>query len=520
MTNGPKLLLFSHICSPVHITGAEKLLLLMLRELTPYFSCTLVVPGEGVLSEKARKRGIPVIVEPIPIYSSLYDSSPHLLEELEHGKQTREWIVLLQLLACMRPDAVLVNTCVHPLPAMAAKLLGIPVIWSITETIRQTPHTGQALSVIDSSSDRIIVLSQSTLAPLQRESLHAKAFMLPPAIDADALLPDTWPDNRRMRRIALGVSENQLLIGMIASNLYAGKGLEHFVLMAATIASRHPNAEFMVIGNPVDPNYFNDCYRIIKRSGIEDRFRWLNFEAQIEFAYPPLDVVVVPSLVTEGFGMTALEGMIFGKAVVAYASGGLAELMEATGNGALAAPAGDLSALTGRVSELLNYNRRLQAVSARNRGAAERAYGMNSYREKLEQFIGSLNLSPPAERLVRGSSPTYYRLRNLVLQPFENESAVLAAGHRLEEVSVLPDSVLLVLPHGEPIQDRRPFPNESSTKTPASTAAGSVSAQKKQRRRPREKRTAWGRNRRKGVIRRLRRRAAAAGARKAVRKRR
>lgn len=48
----------------------------------------------------------------------------------------------------------------------------------------------------------------------------------------------------------------------------------------------------------------------------------------MSLAYTAMDIVVIPSMVKEGFGMTALEGLYFAKPVIAFNQGGLSELME------------------------------------------------------------------------------------------------------------------------------------------------------------------------------------------------
>ena len=62
-------------------------------------------------------------------------------------------------------------------------------------------------------------------------------------------------------------------------------------------------------------------------------------------------VLVVPSLVREGFGMVALEGIACGCVVVASDHGGLPE---AVGPCGLLFPPGDAVALAGRIEEMLS----------------------------------------------------------------------------------------------------------------------------------------------------------------------
>lgn len=495
----PKMLLFSHICSPKYVTGAEKLLLFMVRELVPTFTCVLIVPNEGIIAEQARGLGVTVIVQEIPLLVSLYLALPHMMNELEEKKREKAWRELFVFLHRQKPDIVLANTCVHPLPAIAAKTLEIPVIWTIMETIRETPHTHEAAALIEQYADYVVGISESTAAPLRTPGLLPRTTIIPPSWDHAALSPASWPVNRMNRRRQFGISDGQRLIGYISSSIFEAKGLQHFMEMAVDIAERHPHAMFLIVGNPVDTGYFERCLDHARGRNLMERFRWLRFEEQIETIYPAMDIVVVPSLTVEGFGMTALEGMVFGKPVVVYGSGGLAEIGEATGNAGYVVPTGDVDGLFSRVNELLGDERTLQAVGERNAATAIQVFGIAAYREKLRMFVSGLAIrgySPP--RLVRGTGMTVYAFQDGELRPFGSEGSFLHAGHRFEDVRLVPDEFIASLPQGPPIggsnapSRRRPSNRRRSRRKDATRGAGRRTAQrrhrKQERRRSRRKR--------------------------------
>ncbi|MWC28648.1 glycosyltransferase family 4 protein [Paenibacillus sp. MMS18-CY102] len=453
MRSKPQLYVFSHICSPAYVTGAEKLLLFMLQELKPYFACTLVVPNNGYLSERAAAAGISIFVLPVPLAVSLYLAQSHLMEELHQFRSTPEYAALVQLLAERRPDAVLVNTSVHPMPAIAAKELGIPVVWMLMETIRRTAFTAQAVGVIDQYADWIVGISESTLEPVQWACPHRKEWLLlPPSWNAQDLQPSMWQKHRERRRANLAIKPHQQLIGFIASSIYENKGYLAFMEMAVELIGRYPNAMFLLIGNPVDAPLFEAGMDLARNKGVLDRFRWIRFEEQIETVYPAFDLVVVPSLASEGFGLTALEGILFGKPVVAFAAGGLAEIMRATGNQAYAVPTGYVRGLIAKVSELLDDRKQMEAVASRNGHAAEMAYGLAAYRSRLMKLLDAMDFKVQGlPHLMKGSSPTVYLFENGQRRPFTTDTALLEAGYTFEQVKQVDDATLHALPLGEPI---------------------------------------------------------------------
>lgn len=500
MTSGrPKLLLFSHICSPVHFTGAEKLLLSFAKEMRRLFDCALVVPNEGAIAGEARGSGIEVRILDIPLSVAMYVAMPHLGAELHELRASPAWESLIALLQAERPDYVWVNTCVHPLPALAAKALGIPVIWALMETINPGPNRDEAVGVIDAHSDRIVGISRAVLSPFPQEIVSAKATVLSPFLERADLLPDSWPYNRQIQRRSNGWGEHHLVVGYIASTIYQNKGLREFLQAVLPLAAHDTRVRMLIVGHPTEAVYVEDCREAIRKAGLADRAAWISFTPRIEQVYPAMDIVVVPSLVAEGFGMAALEGMIFGKPVVSFASGGLAEIHEATGNADYLAEPGNVAGLAGAVAALLKNDALRGEVGRRNAKVASERFGAEAFRRALESFVSALpSAAVPLPLLARGSGSEIYLIENGRRRPFASVDALLGMGYRLQDVAVLPDDRLSLVPIGAPIS----LPEAE----PRRRAAQSVSARRRRpRRRARRSRHSARRIRRAKGVRRVRR---------------
>ncbi|RED52878.1 glycosyltransferase family 4 protein [Cohnella lupini] len=454
----PKLMFFSHICSPVFVTGAEKLLLLFAREMVHRFHCVMVVPQSGAIAEKARSLGIRVIVLDIPLCISLYTAAPSFIDEIEELKKHPSWSRVHVLLAEERPDYVLSNTSVHPLPAMAAKSMGIPTIWALMETIMDRPSRGDVVSFISGHSDIVIGISHTTLEPIRTLAPAAKTFMLPPYLIKEELLPNSWVYHRFRLRQQYGWGEYHRVAGYLAATIYANKGLEQFLKAMLPIVASDVKTRALVIGNSADDVYYRHCQKLVQQSGYGDRFLFLPFAEQIQHAYPVMDVVVVPSLVAEGFGMTALEGLVFGKGVVAFASGGLNEILSATGNEAYLANTGDVNGLTERVNILLSNEGLLRAVGERNMQTSLQVFGVEAFRSRLDDLIAQLPNSQGFHRtsLWRGSGPTVFLIENGVKRPFASELSFRQRGYLFNEVTDVPDGDLHQLPSGHSILELQP----------------------------------------------------------------
>lgn len=385
----PKMMLFSHICNYIYITGAEKLLLFFLQELIPYYHCMLVVPNEGALSKQAESIGIEIIVFPCPLLYEMYHPNEHLRGELEVLKQHAAWGNLLYLLRSAQPDVVMTNTCVHVLPAAAAKSLGIPTIWQITETISETKWISLSVGIIHEYADHILGISQSTMRSFQTEELEKKTTILFPSWHMEKLEPEQWSSYRNKKRKQLRLNDSTKLIGYISSFIYPNKGLYHFLRMALQICEKYSHTEFVIVGNPKDESYFEKCISLVQRSNHSHQFHFIRFEHKIQAIYPAMDMVIIPSLTEEGFGMTALEGLIFGKPVIAYRSGGLSEILHATENDAFLADPGDVEGLTQRASFLLDHPEQAAYVGQLNHYRVMAAFGIERYRLGLQNLMNN-----------------------------------------------------------------------------------------------------------------------------------
>jgi len=389
MSERKKLMLFSHVCNTRSITGAEKLLLFVARKLSFHFDCVIVVPQEGILSKLAGDHGIRVLFYETPMLYTMCDPNEFLNRDAQQLKSHPATAGLVDLLVREAPAYVFVNTSVNIVPAMAAKSQGIPVIWHITEIIRDNAHTEGAVAIIDRYSDWIIGISETTVSPFQGKPAESKMSLLYPSW-GDEFHSDLWPVKRLAKRKAWGIAADAKVIGYISSFLIAEKGADHFVEAAALLAMKYPELYFVVIGGEVDRTYYASLKKIAADSGRSSRFRFIDYEKDIEGAYSAMDLVVIPSLLSEGFGMTAMEAMIFGKPVVAYASGGLREILQFTGNERYLVSTGDKEGLTAKISELLELQDALQQVGLENQRRVESIFGAEAYENRLLSILGHI----------------------------------------------------------------------------------------------------------------------------------
>ncbi len=183
--------------------------------------------------------------------------------------------------------------------------------------------------------------------------------------------PGTEP-TRAQARAALGVADNELLVGMVG-RLTTQKGFAHGLRAMADVAGAHPTAKMVVLG---DGPLRNDLDRRAQALGIEDRVRFLGWRADAAQLMRGMELLLVPSL-WEGFGIVVLEAMLRDLPVVASRVGALPEIVVDEESGLLAPP-GDALRWAAAVNRLLREE-------GLRRRLAERAH-----RRALERFTAEV----------------------------------------------------------------------------------------------------------------------------------
>jgi glycosyltransferase involved in cell wall biosynthesis len=129
------------------------------------------------------------------------------------------------------------------------------------------------------------------------------------------------PVNRSPVRRALGLSDDEYVVGMFAS-FKAQKNHEMALRAFAELASKVPEARLLLVGDELaggmhgSSGYKQMVLQLINELGLQTRCCMLGNRTDVETLYPACDVVVLPSLF-EGTPNVALEAMACGIPVIA-----------------------------------------------------------------------------------------------------------------------------------------------------------------------------------------------------------
>jgi mannosyltransferase len=218
--------------------------------------------------------------------------------------------------------------------------------------------------------DTIIATSDVSASFLERE-----AIVVPHGVDADCYTP---PSDR-----AAAFAESELpgryLIGCFG-RVRAQKGTDVFVEAMRKLLPRFPDFSAVIVGaiTPDQIAFANDLKARIAAAGLQSRIV-VTGELPIENVqrwYQRLTIFAFTSR-NEGFGVTLIEAMSVGAALVASRAGA-AELVVENGVNGVLVPAGDPEALLAALEPLMRDPAAAAAMGARARNFVVANYSLDA----------------------------------------------------------------------------------------------------------------------------------------------
>ena len=183
--------------------------------------------------------------------------------------------------------------------------------------------------------------------------------------------------------------------GAMVSRFTDEKGLAYGMQALDLVRQRIPGLRIRLAGaGPGEADLWNVCRDLnlvhaIDYLGPIDNQRALDVIAGV-------DVVVVPSVDTEGFSLTALEAALLGKPVVGTLVGGLAETVIHGETGTLVKPR-DIHAMADAISGLLTESTLYRRMSVASRKRALQRFPMDKFTDDMGELYGSIiAINPPA----------------------------------------------------------------------------------------------------------------------------
>lgn len=340
----------------------------------------MAAPGPWALAPELEQVGVEVAAIPVrPCWLAQADRQPalpqllRLLRCLAPGSgrgRLRRW------LADRRPDVVVVNCAPHVHAAAAARDAALPVVWHVREIVPPGWRRRFLARRLARAADRIVAVSEAAAGWLREAGLGDRTQVVYNGVD-----PPGEPLERQAARAALGLPADAALVAWLGQ-LLPHKGAVELVHAAA--AARDVGATFDLVLAGDGPA--TERRRLVAElTGL----RWARLLPPQPGPWQLLaaaDVVACTTLTPDPLPRVVLEAMAAGRPVVAFATGGIPEMVVNGVTGTLVR-SGDLTALARALAATLADPDRLAAMAAAAGRRARRDFSLERHVDRMERLL-------------------------------------------------------------------------------------------------------------------------------------
>ncbi len=212
-------------------------------------------------------------------------------------------------------------------------------------------------------------------------------------VKTDVYLPPESKTNAWQSLNLLPESAQKGRLGIaILGRVRAQKGVHLFVKGCIEVLDKHPDYTAVVVGSISSSNerFVKDLQAEIEQAGLSNRIIFVgeqNF-ADIPKIFSALSLVVALSD-NEGFGLTILEAMSSGAAVLASEAGAWPEVIRA-GKDGYVVPVNDLTAVVDKMDLLLSDQNKLAQMGVNGRERVLEHYSVQREAKQLVHFFRNL----------------------------------------------------------------------------------------------------------------------------------
>ena len=262
--------------------------------------------------------------------------------------------------------------------ALLARALGAKLRIVFTSTA-QREHSRFSRWLM-SRMDGILSTCTAAASYLRR----APDLIVPHGVDTGRYTP---PVSRAEAWRALGFP-GDYGIGMFGRVRHS-KGTDLLVDAALDVLPKHPGATVVICGScqAGDAEFRRALLEKIQGAGLEERIRFLGeqpFE-RLPALFQGMSLVAALSR-HEGFGLTPLEAMACGCAVLTSRAGAWPDIVQEGVTG-YTTPTGDLGAVKARLAAMLDDLPQLEAMGARGRSLVEARYTVEREARQLTEYL-------------------------------------------------------------------------------------------------------------------------------------
>lgn len=339
-----------YVSNTEKMSGAEFSLLSLMRGLDrKQFQPLLLLPGEGLFAECARKAGIELQIVPFMVrFGEAF--RPRVLPRVAACVWQVRRIIRrrrIRIVHANSPRAAYIG-------ALAGRLAGAFTLTHVRD-IEQSPFGSRAKSrLLGFLSDRIVAVSQATADAILavNPALRGKVKVVYNGIEREAITVRPAAETRGR----LGISTAVKLIGS-AGILHAAKGQDILIRAAVRLRAEYPELKVLLIGQVFhanDAEYEKKLEKLVVELGIKGSIVFTGFRNDVCDLIQAMDVFVHPAVFQDPLPRILLEAAACGRPIVATKTGGIPEIIQDGISGLLVEP-GNADALADAVLALLRH---------------------------------------------------------------------------------------------------------------------------------------------------------------------
>ena len=320
----PTPLLFAHSSNELY--GSDVVLLELVRRLDlaryrPLVITPTDIAYEGLLGQALTEANIRHQEMDIPVLRRRYFSPTGIITFLHRlSTGTR------QLQQCIKEENIALvhsNTSAVWGGALAARRSQTPHLWHVHEIVKQPAIINKLMAwMIARYSDHVVAISHAVAEHLLSEQprLEQRLSVIYDAVDTDRFRPDI---DAQALRSEWRIAANEVLVGVVG-RISNWKGQYFFLQALALALPKNPELRAVIVGSapPGEEWRLAELKTQAEELGVEKNVIWAGYRNDAPQIMAALDILALPSIQPEPFGMVVLEAMATGKPVIATAHGG------------------------------------------------------------------------------------------------------------------------------------------------------------------------------------------------------
>ena len=281
-------------------------------------------------------------------------------------------------------DLIHINSIVLPAVAIASRLAGVRCVWHIREIVTRPIWLRNILGVLVSLLAHRVVAISNAIKLMFPKWVARRIVVIHHGVDLRAF--DLAINSSKMR-LELGIPESTFVVGFIG-RIAPLKGVEYLIRAVGQLSKETPDVCLLIVGPTFQRyrGYAESLAELVTSLQLEHCARILPARRDIPYVLSAIDVLALPSVHPEGFGLVLIEAMAMGKSVIGTALGGVPEIVDREPPVGFIVPPRDANAIAITLSHLAS-NRQLGREMGRHaRDCVEREFDIRTVIQKLQKL--------------------------------------------------------------------------------------------------------------------------------------